>query len=962
MKEKFLNTIAIFSSFIFFLFLFNISAFSQVSATKLTLNNPLNSQIKGGENHFYSIDLSANQTAHVEVIQKGVETSLSAYNPKGTRFAHSWALSGLFGKETILVTAKETGVYKVEVEPYLPNALLGKYTIILKEIRPSVAKDFEINKANILITRTISQAERLRGSSKREHKLKSIEKWDELIRLSKITGEKVWEAAALAITGVIYYDLGELQKALDAYLNSLKIWQQLGNRQNQGSLIHNLGSIYQQLGDFKKAKSFYEQGIKLHRETKNIAGVASTLNSLATNYSQIGNYKKAIQLYRESIALDEKYKQWDYKERLSTTLNNLAMALIKNNQQKEGVTLFIKALEMRREIKDYSGVAHSLLFMGKYLSTSKDYKELAYTKLIEAKNLARNIGDLSLQSQALYRLAVIEQQKGSAKNLDKAIEYINEAVSLIEHMRRKIVDEKSRYSYFATVQDYYELYIDLVISHYEKTKDKQDIEIALKLSESARSRSLLDLLKEAKVDLRKGNNPKLLEILKNLQRDLNNKYAIRQQILSNKGDAKQIAEINNKINAVNINIQTVKFRIRRENPKYVDLTEGKVVRAKEIQSLLDDKSVLLEYKLGKKRSFVWLVTNDSIEVFTLPRRREIEIKAKTFYDLVVANKRSQESKKLRTSKELSEILFSQFAEKLSGKRLVIVADGILQYIPFSALKKPTSKAQLLIDTNEIVMLSSASVLAQIRRTPQKGKENSKTIAIYADPVFDPEDARIPQKFSSKDSLVKNISIKQSLRDFQWGETLPRLLASRREAKNISSLIGAETEDVKMDFAANLKSFETADLSKYRIIHFATHGLLNASRPEFSGLVFSLYGKNGQEQEGFLSLNEIYNLKLSSDMVVLSACQTAFGKNVKGEGLIGLSRGFLYAGSNRVVASLWKVDDFATAEFMKRFYQNHLEKEMPASKALQQTKIEMKKIPRYKSPFYWSAFTLLGDWK
>ncbi len=165
-----------------------------------------------------------------------------------------------------------------------------------------------------------------------------------------------------------------------------------------------------------------------------------------------------------------------------------------------------------------------------------------------------------------------------------------------------------------------------------------------------------------------------------------------------------------------------------------------------------------------------------------------------------------------------------------------------------------------------------------------------------------------------------------------------------------------------DFDASLENLDDAELSNYRILHFATHGLLNTKRPELSGLVLSIYDKKGKQQDGFLSLNDIYNLDLDSEMVVLSACQTALGKDVRGEGLIGLSRGFLYAGSKRIVASLWKVDDAATAEFMSRFYKNHLQNKMSASAALRQAKIEMKKIPRYKSPFYWSAFTLLGEWK
>ena len=470
---------------------------------------------------------------------------------------------------------------------------------------------------------------------------------------------------------------------------------------------------------------------------------------------------------------------------------------------------------------------------------------------------------------------------------------------------------------------------------------------------------MVELLQEAKVDFRQGIDPKLLAEQKNLQKQINDKYARRETLLSNKPKPEQITKINGEINELNTQIQNVNLKIRRENPKLADLSEGKTINTNEIQKLLDDETVLLEYKLGEKRSFLWLVTKDSIEVFTLPSREKIEEKAKSFYNSVVANNKNEQAKTSEISKDLSKILLSPVAPKLSNKRLAIVADGILQFLPFSALQYPDSN--YLADKNEIIILPSASVLAQLRGNPNRVKQNNKTIAIFADPVFDLQDSRIAGNSNTKPNEV-NTALTRVLRDFRLGETLPRLPASRQEAKNISNLVDKNESIIRTDFEANLENIENVNLKDYRILHFATHGLLNSSRPELSGLVFSLYDKNGEIQDGFLSLNSIYNLDLSSDLIVLSACQTALGKDIRGEGLIGMSRGFLYAGSNRIIASLWKVDDSATAEFMKRFYTNHLQKGMSASKALQQTKNEMKKIPRYRSPYYWSAFTLLGDWK
>ena len=201
-----------------------------------------------------------------------------------------------------------------------------------------------------------------------------------------------------------------------------------------------------------------------------------------------------------------------------------------------------------------------------------------------------------------------------------------------------------------------------------------------------------------------------------------------------------------------------------------------------------------------------------------------------------------------------------------------------------------------------------------------------------------------------------------LRDFNVGESLPRLLSSREEARNISAYAPGPQAVLNLDFDASRENATGGTLADYRILHFATHGLLDSTRPELSSLVFSLYDEDGKAKDGFLRLDQIYNLNLDSDLVVLSACQTALGKDVRGEGLIGLTRGFMYAGARRVVASLWKVDDAATAEFMRRFYRNFLQKKLSAASALRQTQNEMKKVPRFRAPYFWAGFTMQGEWR
>jgi CHAT domain-containing protein len=241
---------------------------------------------------------------------------------------------------------------------------------------------------------------------------------------------------------------------------------------------------------------------------------------------------------------------------------------------------------------------------------------------------------------------------------------------------------------------------------------------------------------------------------------------------------------------------------------------------------------------------------------------------------------------------------------------------------------------------------------------------AKSIAIFADPVFESDDPRLPSAVRRKVTRY-DTALAESQNDFDFGQNgsgLPRLFASREEAKAILALSPTGTSYGALDFDASRERAMSAELRQYRLLHFATHSLLNTARPQFSGIVLSLYDEKGNQRDGFLRLNQIYNLRLSTDLVVLSACSTALGKDVKGEGLIGLTRGFMYAGAQRVIASLWKVDDEATGELMKIFYRNLLKQDMPPSRALHEAQLELQKQARWRSPYYWGAFSVQGDWR
>jgi CHAT domain-containing protein len=409
--------------------------------------------------------------------------------------------------------------------------------------------------------------------------------------------------------------------------------------------------------------------------------------------------------------------------------------------------------------------------------------------------------------------------------------------------------------------------------------------------------------------------------------------------------------------------------------------------------------------LGQEKSYLWAVTPTSIESFVLPKRAEIETAAQRVYEILTARnlhipnetpeqKRRRvdlaEAKYPEASAALSRMLLGPAASQLATRRLLIVGDGMLQYVPFGSLPQPEPGRQVesrgqgqgprprptaslnprasftpLIIEHEVVSLPSASVLAVLRRESAGRVPAAKTVAVLADPVFQKGDPRIGPSGTSRAIEINGTSTVAGV-SRPAAESAPldftRLRFSRLEAEQIARLVPEGKKLKALDFAASRATATSAELGQYSIVHFATHGLINNQHPELSGIVLSQVDEQGRPQNGFLRLHDIYNLRLGADLVVLSACQTALGKEIKGEGLIGLTRGFMYAGAPRVAASLWRIDDRATAELMKRFYSAILEKGQRPAAALRAAQISMWQEQRWNAPHYWAAFTLQGEWR
>jgi CHAT domain-containing protein len=391
----------------------------------------------------------------------------------------------------------------------------------------------------------------------------------------------------------------------------------------------------------------------------------------------------------------------------------------------------------------------------------------------------------------------------------------------------------------------------------------------------------------------------------------------------------------------------------------------------------------LEYSLGEERSYLWAVTKTGITSYELPKREVIENAAKEFYQLLnnqdyhlgtsrglgVEGRPGSSLDTNKVATKLSQMLLAPVAAQLGNKRLLVVSDGALQYVPFAALPKPgTSEKDLvpLLVEHEIVNLPSASTLAVLRKELNDRKSAPKAIAVLADPVFSKNDPRLTSssgQASGTQPEKSNLNRRAlELSATTANVTFNRLPFTRQEAEQILALVPTKERMQAFDFAANRAIASSPELPNYRIVHLATHGILNSTQPELSGVVLSLVDEKGTLQNGFLQLRDIFNLNLPAELVVLSACETGLGKEVKGEGLVGLTRGFMYAGSPRVVVSLWSVSDRATSELMMKFYKKMLQDGLKPSAALRTAQIEMWRQKQWQAPYYWAAFTLQGEWR
>lgn len=938
--------------------------------------------IAKGQTQVYVFSLAKDQLADLRVDQQGADIIVTLYAPGGEKLATVDNLYGNQGPEILPVIAETAGRYRLKIQ----TGSSGRYEIRIAALRPANARDRD----RVAAERLFSAGEELDGEAaitrerqaaalfhalgerdreadvlyclgnaysslyryagalgsyrqalalfrergrEREagrvlsdlgiaHKSlgqpqEALARYYEALALSRQVKDRKAEAITLTSLGKLYDEaLGETGKALDSYDQALRLWHELGDRSQEATTLKNLGGLYLFQGDPETALVYLERARAIREPEGPTRQMASLLSTLAQAYSRSGEDGKAAEMYQSALGIQ---RETGDAEGEAGTLNDLGCAYLLVKQPQEARESFVRAASVFRKTGNRQGEATALMNLA-WTDTELGHPREAIERLGPILPSLAAPGDRNTEAVALLALARARRRLGDLPGARQAVEA---GIARIESLRGASAHPEIRTSFLASNQGFYSFYVDLLM---ELGKPAQ----ALAASEAARARSLLDLLAEARAGLRRGIDPGLLAREAEAARRVNAAEERRWLLAQAGAPPERLASAEQELRSEITGYDRVQSEIRLASPRYAALNPPRPLDAEQIQGqVLDADTLLLEYALGQERSWLWAVTPERVESFPLPPRATIEEAARNAYGLA-SQKAPSRSQTQHALAALSRLLLQPAAGLLGHKRLLVVGDGALHFIPFAALPVPGTEAlpepTPLMEEHEIVTAPSASSLAESRRTLAGRQEPPGTLAVVADPVFTARSGFPPLPFS------------------------------RVEARSILALAPASERLGALGLDASRKTVLSGKLGRYRIVHFATHGVLDPEHPELSKLVLSPV-----DGEGFLRAHEIYRLDLPADLVVLSACSTGLGKEIRGEGLVGLTRGFQYAGARGVLVSLWEVGDRATAELMRLFYREMLQRGQTPAAALRTAQISLREAG-WRAPYYWAGFVLQGDWR
>jgi CHAT domain-containing protein len=758
----------------------------------------------------------------------------------------------------------------------------------------------------------------------------ALEEAQDALALRRELGDRARQGYSLRAIAGDYICLGDAQHALDTYGEALTVFRDLKDQANEAAVLNGRGVIESYTGDWQNAEISHRDALLLRTKLKDTLGASESLINLGAlenaleRYSQSGeNCTKGLELAREN----------HHRRSEAYALQCVGEAQLGRSEFRAALASLKDSIQLSQEIEDRGGEAWAWQLVGKLHDSQKDAAaaQRDYEKALE---LETAVGDRIGETITRAAMARVFRDEGDvARGLTSA----EKAIALIESSRSSLMAGNLRAAYMASKREVYELEMSLLGTGRASE--------AFRVSELSHARVLLDGLAESKIDLREGLDPKL-----RAEQELLEARLSAQSDMLARATGAQVSQERTKLDRLYAERQDLEARIKEANPRYGMLVLPTPSTVPEVQhALLDDDTVLVEYFVGDARSYGWVLSAGSIQEFELPGRGELERMVRRYYQaqternrsitsetvaMRVERYRSADESAAQAARMLSKLLLGPVG---AARRLIVVPDGPLNLVPFALLNG---------GGRPVITLPSASLLVEMRKNPRAAMDARALFPalVIADPVFSGDDPRVKTKTRTEAS------------------GLARLEWSRQEARNIASLAPAHQVSERLDFAANVDALRGADLAQFAVIHIAAHAVVDMDHPELTGIALSAMDQAGRRREGFLRLHDIYGLTLHPNLVVLSSCRTAIGPEVRGEGILGLSRGFLYAGAQAVVATLWSVDDQATAVFMARFYRELWTEGRSPVAALAAAHQWMMRQQRWRSPYYWAAFTLTGDWR
>ena len=792
--------------------------------------------------------------------------------------------------------------------------------------------------------------------------------------------------------------MGDIQQDITFLTQAFEIARQSGNLDDRAASIEALSAFYG-LFDAGKALDLLRELPALRRAKGDAFGEIQALRALANAHRLNQDYPAAVETYltamRTAIAkrpalqpvmlhqLALLHLEFGKPQLAFETLEDERKLLARNGR----VSYAVAAVEARsmadlheqeraraylRETLDLAASMPLPDRLGAYFQVSELYRRLgdpAEALEYYRKSLDWRGKSWLDQSRAKFDLARIERDLGDKISAQKDVEL---ALEVLETVRATAGSSEIRASLAPLWHLEEEFYVDLLM----EDGSPASVSEALAANERHRARTLLECIMQGGGTMWKSADPQLVARLRNLAASLS-ALSLRQQQFAGSGDKEAAARMANDAEHLISQYNEANVLLQAQSTQYREYRNPRIAAPADLQALLDPDTVVVEYYLGATKSFAWTITAQSIAGVQLAPAKEIDAAARAFYDHLTArgNRIATERPVAREQRiaaadrqcvkdgeALARLILDPIRPRINAKsRLVVVPDGALQYVPFAAL--PLEKGEPMVTRYETVSVPSASLIPLLRSRARG--VSLRRVALIGDPVFGPQDARVANRLgriTPAPPAAHDVSRFFSEVRLANGGVLPRLPFTRRELNRIAEVVGSSSVSRFVDFAANRKVVDSGALEQFDVVHFATHGFFDTRMPELSGLVLSLVDRRGAPQDGYLRIGDIAQLPLHARVVVLSACQTALGKNVQGEGLLGVARGFFEAGALSVVASLWQVDDAAASELMPEFYRALIKQRLGTGAALRRAQLLLRADPRYRAPYYWSGFLLQGEWR